>query len=121
MILGDILGGSGGGGDRLDGFIWTGVDLSDWRHWLIKGRMDDDGESDDFEDREWISLFDFERLRRHPSVLVGEASGGDVDFVRNNFCSFFPLFPYRSDEWNDDERVNNAFAVFNRSKPKTFQ
>jgi hypothetical protein len=114
---GDGLGGMGGGG-RLGGLTWTGV-LSACRHWLIKGIIDDDEETEvDFDDREWISLLDFERLRIIPLVFIGDASGGEIDFVRHSFCSDLLPLQCRRDEWNDDERVNNVFDDLRRSTKK---
>jgi hypothetical protein len=118
LILGDVFGGIGGGG-RLGGFRWIGV-LSGCKHWLINGiiDVDDDKVFVDFDDREWISFVDFERLRIIPLVFIGEISGGEVDLVRKIFSSLLLLLAWRKEEWNDDERVNDVFDIFGRSNQK---
>jgi len=61
--------------------------------------IDDDEEVEvDFGDRECISLLDFERFRIIPLVFIGDASGGEIDFVRSSFCSVLLPLQWRREE-----------------------
>jgi hypothetical protein len=54
-------------------------------------------------------------LRIILSLSIGEVSNGDVDFVRNIFCSILFVLEWRKEELNDDERINDDFDDFGRS------